>query len=59
MTQAEVAKACGIEPASYSDIENGKKGTKPATAKKLGTCLDFPWYQLYDSDDLIETEDPK
>ena len=53
-TMAEVVKqaeAAGIRTSSYCDIENGRKGTKPATAKKIAQVLDFPWTDFYEDEE--------
>ena len=48
-TQKEVADAIGLRVGSYCDIENGKKGTKPAIAKKIGITLEIEdWRNLYE-----------
>jgi len=56
LTQRKVAFMVGLKPGSYCDIENGKKGTKPATAKKIAAVLDFDWTEFYkeDTDDRRE-----
>ena len=58
LTQRQVAAAIGLKPGSYCDIENGKKGTKPATAKKLGKVLDFEWTDLYKEAENGEAKAP-
>lgn len=46
-TQRQVADACGIKAATYCDIENGKKGTKPKTAQKIAAELNLDWTEFY------------
>ena len=48
LTQRQVAAAAGLKPGSYCDIENGKKGTKPSTAKKIAAVLGFSWTEFYE-----------
>ena len=48
LTQKNVAEASGIRTSSYCDIENGKKGTKPATAMKIAAVLKFRWTEFYE-----------
>lgn len=48
MTQRQVALMVGLKPGSYCDIENGKKSTKPATAKRIAAVLDFDWTEFYE-----------
>jgi len=47
LTQEDVATAAEIQTGSYCDIENGKKGTKPSTAKKIAAVLGFDWTEFY------------
>lgn len=51
LTQEQVAVQAGLQPGSYCDIENGKKGTKPATAKKIAAVLDFDWTEFYNEEE--------
>lgn len=57
LTQRQVADAVGLKPGSYCDIENGKKGTKPATAQKIAAVLGFEWTEFYEENPHGETED--
>lgn len=50
LTQKQVADAAGIKVGSYCDIENGKKGTKPATAQRIAAVLGFDWTEFYKAD---------
>ena len=55
LTQRKVAFMVGLKPGSYCDIENGKKGTKPATAMKIAEVLGFSWTEFYEeaNDDVF------
>ena len=50
LTQKDVAAAAEIKAGSYCDIENGKKGTKPSTVKKIAAVLGFDWTEFYENE---------
>ena len=48
MKQGDVARAVGISPPSYCNIENGKTNPTVPNAKKIGEVLGFPWEKMFD-----------
>lgn len=50
MSQAQLAVAVGITQQQYSFIENGKRGVRVATAKKIAAALGFDWQRFYEDE---------
>lgn len=49
--QDDVCKGIGINLSTYNQIENGKAGLRPGTAKKICTFLNKPFDDLFEIDD--------
>lgn len=47
-TQAKVAELVGIARGSYANIETGKRGVPPKTAKKIANVLGFKWTKFFE-----------
>ena len=48
MTQAALAKACGLSLMSINRYEKGTRKPKPDDAKKIARVLGFPWTKFYE-----------
>lgn len=48
--QNEIASLVGVSQGYYSDIENGRKTPRPATAKKIAAVLGFNWTRFYEDE---------
>ena len=47
LSQADVAKACGIRQMTYSYIEQGRMIPTESEAKAIGDFFDFDWKEFY------------
>ena len=50
LTQTQLANAVGISQQGYGAIENGVRGVKVPTAKKIAAALGFEWQRFYEDD---------
>ena len=48
MTQAALAKACGVCLMSIIRYEKGTRKPKPDVAIKIASVLGFPWTKFYE-----------
>lgn len=48
LTQADVAKRCGITQSMYSQIERNLKKPSVGTAKKIGAVLKINWTRFFE-----------
>ena len=48
MTQAALAKACGVSLMSIIRYEKGTRRPKPDAAIKIAKVLGFPWTKFYE-----------
>ena len=46
--QADVCEGIGLNPSTYNQIENGKAGLRPRTAKKICDFLRKPFNELFE-----------
>lgn len=51
LSQADIARRVGIKPPTYCNIENGKRGLKPETAKKIAAVLGFDWTLFFEKEE--------
>lgn len=50
LTQTQLASLAGINRASYSNIESGKRAPSVKLAKKIANVLKINWYDIYGGD---------
>lgn len=48
LSQTQLAAVIGITQQQYSFIENGKRGVRVTTAKKIAAALGFDWQKFYE-----------
>ena len=46
LTIDQLAKAVGVTSAAICRYENGNRTPRKAIAKRIGTLLNVPWYEL-------------
>lgn len=53
LTQEQVAEACGMAQASYSNIENEERCPSVDTAKRIAAVLGFRWTRFFEEEDDV------
>lgn len=55
--QEYVAQMVGIDRASYTNIENGKRRPSVEIAQAIGKVLGIPWASIFEEDPQTEARD--
>jgi len=50
LTQAQIAKASGIDITTYNKIELGDRNPSPRTAQAIANVLGFDWTRFFEAE---------